>query len=131
MNETEEEYLQTEEPRGTIRTYLQLTKIRIVAMVLNACLIGILLAGGQIASMLTLWTLLATALLSGGSAALNHYIDREADANSEFHFVPGCHHPVDVCDDRSCWLLDQHVASLSKSLTRVLGMHLDRRRDDC
>jgi len=52
-------------------------------MVLNACLIGILLAGGRVFSLTTLWTLLATALLSGGSAALNQYLEREADARME------------------------------------------------
>lgn len=66
-----------------IFAYLQLLKLRIVVMVLNACLIGSLLAGGRISSLTTLWTLLATALLSGGAAALNQVLDREADARME------------------------------------------------
>lgn len=52
-------------------------------MVLNACLIAMMLAGGSLISLKTFWTLLATALLSAGSAALNQYLDREADAKME------------------------------------------------
>lgn len=83
MEKMKEELLHIEESQGTIKAYLQLTKMRIVAMVLNACLIAMLLAGGRLFSLNTLWSLLATALLSAGSAALNQYIDREADAKME------------------------------------------------
>ena len=62
---------------------VQLLKPRIVAMVLVACAIGLLLAGGQAVSFHTCWTLFATALLAGGACALNQYLDRDADALME------------------------------------------------
>lgn len=68
---------------GLFRAYGQLMKIRIVAMVLVACTIGVLLAGGQGLSSHTFWTLLATALLAGGACTLNQYIDRVSDALME------------------------------------------------
>ena len=68
---------------GLFRAYGQLIKIRIVVMVLVACAIGLLLAGGQADRFNTFWTLLATALLAGGACALNQYGDRASDALME------------------------------------------------
>jgi protoheme IX farnesyltransferase len=64
--------------------YLELTRPRIVMMILVACTIGLLLGGGRhVGWALALWTMLGTALVTGGSCALNSFMDRDADALME------------------------------------------------
>ncbi len=64
--------------------YGALVKIHLVGMLLVACSLGLLLAGGgQVAGALAGWTLLGTGLFAGGACALNHVTDREADARME------------------------------------------------
>ncbi|MFQ6612623.1 MAG: heme o synthase [Fidelibacterota bacterium] len=61
--------------------YLELTKPRILAMVLVSSTIGYYLgSNGTLFSPLFLWTLLGTALTSGGAGVLNHYLERHTDA---------------------------------------------------
>ena len=64
-----------------LNDYLILTKVRITALVLVTTAAGFLLASGpQLELGLLAWTLLGTGLAASGAAALNQYIEREADA---------------------------------------------------
>lgn len=66
------------------RLYFELTKPRIMLMVLITTMIGFFLARGEITSWsLLLWTLLGTYFLGSGSSALNHYMERDIDAKME------------------------------------------------
>src|SRR5579883_2797271 len=62
--------------------FINLARIRIVSMVLVACAIGFVLSCGEKDFLIArfLWTLLGTALLSGGACALNCYFERESDS---------------------------------------------------
>jgi protoheme IX farnesyltransferase len=67
-----------------IRLYMQLTKPRIIAMVLVTASLGFYIAKGMIESwMLLLWTLLGTYLVGSGSSVINHYMERDIDAKME------------------------------------------------
>ncbi len=68
-------------PHGSVSTYFELTKPRIVLMVLVTTLAGFYL-GGRAGFDLTLaLNLLAgTALAAGGTLALNQYVERDTDA---------------------------------------------------
>lgn len=71
-------------PRATVgtvaRDYLQLSKSRIVLMVLITTTSGFLFAADAVNSMLLLHTLMGTALVAAGTNALNQYVEREHDA---------------------------------------------------
>lgn len=61
--------------------YVELTKPRILTMVLVTAVLGYVLALRSLSPLpLLLWTLLGTGLASGGAGALNHYIERDVDA---------------------------------------------------
>src|SRR6516164_4629401 len=61
--------------------FIELARMRIVVMVLVACSIGFILAyRGECPVLRFLWTLLGTALVTGGACTLNCYLEREADA---------------------------------------------------
>lgn len=62
-----------------IRDYLELSKARIVAMVLVTTAAGFALAAGSVDPTLLVHTLLGTALIAGGTNALNQYLERELD----------------------------------------------------
>lgn len=63
-----------------ISTYIQLTKPRILMMVLITATMGYFLANNSETPVVTLvYTLCGMALAVGGSGALNHYIERETD----------------------------------------------------
>jgi protoheme IX farnesyltransferase len=62
------------------RDYLQLSKSRIVLMVLITTASGFLFATDRVDGMLLLHTLLGTALVAAGTNALNQYVEREHDA---------------------------------------------------
>jgi protoheme IX farnesyltransferase len=67
--------------RGRAADYLELTKPRITVMVLVTTLAGYYLgAAGSFEITLALNLLIGTALASGGTLALNQYIERETDA---------------------------------------------------
>jgi len=60
--------------------YLELTKPRVTAMVLVTALVGFYLGSGRsIDPWLLLATLAGTALVAGGTSALNQYAERDAD----------------------------------------------------
>jgi len=64
-----------------IKEYIELTKPRIVTMVLVTSAMGYYLGGKGEASIMTLfWLLFGTALTCGGSTALNNYLERDVDA---------------------------------------------------
>lgn len=61
--------------------YLELTKPRVVAMILITTLVGFYLGSHEVPDYLCLvYTLIGTALAAGGTLALNQVIEREADA---------------------------------------------------
>ncbi|MEZ4753811.1 MAG: heme o synthase [Bdellovibrionota bacterium] len=66
------------------RSYLELTKLRIVTMVLVMTLLGFVLAKGQVESYyLLLVTLLGTGLSCAGSGVLNHFLERDVDCKMD------------------------------------------------
>lgn len=72
-----------ESPR-LLQVYLELSKPRIVSMVLVTTLLGYFLGGAGIDSWWTaLLTLAGTALGAAGAAALNNYLERDADARMQ------------------------------------------------
>jgi protoheme IX farnesyltransferase len=62
------------------RDYLQLSKSRIVLMVLITTAAGFLFAAGRVDGLLMLHALLGTAMVAAGTNALNQYVEREHDA---------------------------------------------------
>jgi protoheme IX farnesyltransferase len=66
--------------KALMAPYLELTKPRIVSLVLVTTLLGYFLAGGSLALTSSLSAcLIGTALCCGGSGALNQYLERDAD----------------------------------------------------
>lgn len=64
-----------------LHPYIELTKPRITTMVVVMAALGFFLGGhGKVSLVPMLWTLLGTAMVSAGSAALNHYLERDVDA---------------------------------------------------
>ena len=67
--------------RGRAAEYLELTKPRVTAMVLVTTLAGYYLgAAGAFDAVVALNLLIGTALASGGTLALNQYMERDTDA---------------------------------------------------
>jgi protoheme IX farnesyltransferase len=67
-----------------LAAYLELTKPRILSLVLVTTALGFFLGGRGLASLhLFLYTLLGTACVAGGSAVLNHYLERDVDRYME------------------------------------------------
>ncbi len=62
------------------RDYLQLSKSRIVLMVLITCAAGYLFGADTVDGLLMVHALLGTALVAAGTNALNQYVEREHDA---------------------------------------------------
>ena len=61
--------------------FVNLARLRIVGMVMVACAIGFILSyHGPFLFPRFFWTLIGTALLSGGACTLNCYLERESDA---------------------------------------------------
>jgi len=70
--------------RQRLADYLELTKPRVVTMVLVTTLVGFYLGGDAAPSLrLLLHTLMGTALAAGGTLALNQYMERHLDARME------------------------------------------------
>lgn len=64
-----------------INSYFEMTKPRIMALVLITTVLGFYFAQRSFAQpWLLFWTLLGTALTCGGAAVLNQYLERDADA---------------------------------------------------
>ena len=72
----------TAAPSGTHKfaDYLELSKSRIVLMVLLTTAAGFLFAADHIDPLLMMHTLVGTALVAAGTNALNQYVEREHDA---------------------------------------------------
>jgi protoheme IX farnesyltransferase len=67
-----------------LSAYLELTKPRIMLLVLLTTSFSFYLGGKGIPSFALLgWTLLGTALVKGGAATLNHFLERDTDARME------------------------------------------------
>lgn len=65
----------------TIRTYLELTKLRIVLLLLFTTLTAMVIAAGGVPPLAVLLpTLIGGALAAAGSSAINQYVDRDMDA---------------------------------------------------
>jgi len=63
------------------KSYLELTKPRILTLVLVTTILGYYLGGEGITSFAVLiYLIFGVALVSGGSSALNHYLEREFDS---------------------------------------------------
>ncbi len=74
---------QLEKPsiKRTIRTYLELTKLRIVTLLLFTTLTAMVIAaGGQLDPLILIPTLLGGALSAAGASVINQYFDRDMDA---------------------------------------------------
>lgn len=65
---------------ATARDYLELSKSRIVFMVVITTAAGFLFAAKHVEPLLLLHTLIGTALVAAGTNALNQYVEREHDA---------------------------------------------------
>lgn len=73
--------VETSMKRGTLlRDYLELSKARIVMMVLITASAGYLIGTQRVDALLLFNLLLGTALVAGGTNALNQYAEREHDA---------------------------------------------------
>lgn len=67
-------------PAAPFKAYLELTKPRILTMVLVTATLGYALPGHGFSPYLTyLWMMIGTGLSSGGAGALNHFLEREVD----------------------------------------------------
>ena len=67
--------------RNNLSDYLELTKPRVTFLVVITTLVGYYLgARGEVNALRLLCTLLGTALVAGGTSALNQYLERDIDA---------------------------------------------------
>jgi heme o synthase len=66
--------------RATTRNYLELSKHRIVMMVLITTAAGYLFAADRVDPLLFIQALVGTAMVAAGTNALNQYVEREHDA---------------------------------------------------
>ncbi len=73
--------LEKQGSKATIRTYLELTKLRIVVLLLFTTLTAMVIAAGGIPPLAILVpTLIGGALSAGGASVINQYFDRDMDA---------------------------------------------------
>ena len=68
---------------SVIGDYLELSKARIIFMVLITTLAGFLCAGGSAWSLALLHTLIGTAVVAAGTNAFNEYFERQRDARMQ------------------------------------------------
>lgn len=67
--------------KSLVSSYVELTKPRILGMVLVTTVFGFALAGGGLQPVgALLWALLGTGLSAGGAAVLNNFLERKVDA---------------------------------------------------
>ena len=67
--------------KSILSAYIELTKPRILTLVLVTTLIGFYLGGeGHGSLSLLIFLVLGVAFVTGGSSALNHYLEREFDS---------------------------------------------------
>ncbi|TVR18502.1 MAG: protoheme IX farnesyltransferase [Anaerolineaceae bacterium] len=68
----------------TIRAYLQLMKLRIVGLLCFTTLTAMFVAAGGVPDLMTAFiTMIGGILASGGSSAINQYVDRDMDAKMQ------------------------------------------------
>jgi protoheme IX farnesyltransferase len=67
-------------PLAATRDYLELSKSRIVLMVLMTTAAGYLIAAPRVDALVLMHALVGTALVAAGTNALNQYVEREHDA---------------------------------------------------
>lgn len=73
-----------QETRPLWKEYLELTKPRVVALMILTVIVGMLLAQHQLATFsLYFWGNLGIALMSGSAAAINHVVDRNIDVKMQ------------------------------------------------
>ncbi len=66
---------------AVVRDYIELTKPRIISLLLLTTVATMIVAKGGFPEISTmLWTMLGGYLAAGGAGAINHYIDRDRDA---------------------------------------------------
>lgn len=66
---------------GSLRTYLELTKPRIVLLLVFTCVTSMIVAADAFPPMdAVIFTMLGGGLAAGGSSAINQYLDREMDS---------------------------------------------------
>jgi protoheme IX farnesyltransferase len=71
----------SESPRASWKSYLELCKPKVVALIVFTAIAGMLLAVPGVPPIgLFIYSSLGIALAAASAAAINHYIDREADA---------------------------------------------------
>src|SRR3954470_8672197 len=67
--------------KTTIRTYLELTKLRIVTLLLFTTMVAMIIAANGVPPLaILLPTLLGGALSAAGASVINQYFDRDRDA---------------------------------------------------
>jgi len=70
--------------KSLFASYMELTKPRILTLVLVTTILGFYLGGEGISSVsLLIFLLLGVALVAGGSSALNNYLEREFDSKND------------------------------------------------
>ncbi len=63
-----------------LAAYLQLTKPRVMSLLLATTAAAVVVASGGLPDLgLLAWTLVGGALMAGGAGAINHYVDRDID----------------------------------------------------
>lgn len=66
--------------RARVSYYIELTKPRILVMILLTVVMAMVVAGGQLNAMTLLWTSLGTAMVAASASVLNQWIEQERDA---------------------------------------------------
>src|SRR5690606_27392624 len=75
------EQLKYQGVRGTLRTYMELAKLRIVILLIFTTVTAMVIAAGGIPDLAVLLpTVIGGSLAAGGASAINHYLDRDMDA---------------------------------------------------
>jgi heme o synthase len=66
---------------SVLRTYMELAKLKIVALLVFTCVTAMFVAAAGVPDLdLMIWTIIGGTLAAGGASALNQYIDRDMDA---------------------------------------------------
>jgi protoheme IX farnesyltransferase len=102
---------------ATTRDYLELSKSRIVLMVVITTAAGYLFAADKVSPLLMLHALLGTALVAAGTNALNQYVERDHDA--KMHRTRSRPLPAGRITPRAALLFSSGIAVLG---TAYLGL---------
>jgi heme o synthase len=66
--------------RGRVSYYIELTKPRILVMILLTVVMAMVVVGGSLSAVTLFWTCLGTALVAASASVLNQWLERERDA---------------------------------------------------